>query len=65
MFLRIDSKFILVSIVVDDMVFESNSLDLLNSFKEKITQTFDVKLFGELKKFIGWEIRRGPFGISI
>lgn len=46
------------------MAFPSNYRELLSAFKKNIALKFDVKLFGERKTFIGWEIRHGASGIS-
>lgn len=55
---------IVVPIFVDDMAFDSNSIEMLTAFKESIASNFDVNIFGELKTFIGWQTRHGPSGIS-
>lgn len=58
-------EFIIVVIVVDDMKFVSNSKRMLEHFKKKLAETFDVKLFGTISSFIGWEIHHNPDGIKI
>lgn len=57
--------FVVILIVVDDMLFVSNSNHLLNYVKNKLGSSFDVKLFGNLRTFIGWEINHQPDGIVI
>lgn len=52
-------------IVVDDMEYVKNSKELLGKFMKTIQGTFDVKLFGELRTFNGWNIHRDPFRIHI
>lgn len=47
------------------MAFVSNSEDLLASVKSKLRCTFDVKLYGSLKSFIKWDIRRKPGGLKV
>lgn len=53
---RKGEAFILVAIVVDDFSFASNSTRLMSWFKRQLSAKFDIKLFGCLKTFIGWEI---------
>ena len=64
-FLRRGSSFIILAIVVDDMSFVSNDRNMLEHFKNKLRATFDVKLFGPLRNFIGWSIIRSPHGIMV
>ena len=52
-------------IVVDDMIFASNSERLLSDFKSKLAHKFDVKFFNEVKQFVCWEVKRDPNGIFI
>lgn len=65
LFLSVGSSFVLLVIVVDDLAFSSNSPELLADFKDRLSATFDVKFFGELKSFIGWDIQQGPDGLSV
>jgi len=46
----------MLAIVVDDIAFSSNSPRLMNKFKAALSATFSVKLFGQLKSFVGWSI---------
>lgn len=62
--LRKEGEFILIIIVVDDMMFVTNSTGILNYLKERVSQVFDVKFFGAISSFIDWESRRGPNGIE-
>ncbi len=59
------SEFIMLAIFVDDLAFSSNSSSLLCSFKSKLHATFDVRLFGKLSYFIGWNISHTNTGIRI
>lgn len=56
--LSIGTNFVILIIVVDDLAFVSNSPRLLADFKDRLSSNFDVKFFGELRTFIGWEIRQ-------
>lgn len=44
-------------VMVDYLIFSSNSKSLLEHFKTEFPKHFDMKMFGELKPFLGWEIR--------
>ena len=57
-FLKAGNSFIILAIVVDDMCFASNDSDLLEEFKRKLRNTFDIRLFGPLKHFIEWSVAR-------
>ena len=57
--------FVILLVVVDDMKFVSNSPSLMSTLKQKLSATFDVKLFGQLRTFIGWEIQYLPGGIKV
>lgn len=48
-----ESNFVFFCIVVNDPAFALHNEHLLHVFKDKISGTFDVKFYGELKKFIG------------
>lgn len=58
-------RIVIVVVVVDDMKFVSNSPSLMNHLKKKLSSTFDVKLFRQLKSFIGWEIRQSDDRIEV
>ncbi len=51
--------------MVDDLAFKTNSPRLLGYLKNHLAANFDVKLFGTLKFFVGWNILRGADGITI
>ena len=46
----------MLAIVVDDIALSSNSPRLMKEFKTRLSATFSVKLFGQLKSFVGWTI---------
>ena len=64
-FLRYNASFIILTIVVDDILFASNDQAFLDQFKTHIAGKFDVKLYGSLSSFIRWEITRSPSGIKV
>ena len=53
----------MIAIVVDDLAFSSNSPVLLHEFKSKLSATVDVRLFGKITNFIGWNISYSIKGI--
>ena len=61
----VKQEFIIVVVVVDDLDFASSSTNLLDYFKKRLQATFDVKLFGSLRTFVGWEITQNDDGIAI
>ena len=64
-FLRQGSSFIILTIVVDDILFASNEQTTLNEFKHYIATQFDVKLYGNITSFIRWEVKRNSEGIKV
>ncbi len=64
-FYKKNNEFVIIAIVVDDSAFASDSPKLLDHLKNHLAANFDVKLFGALKSFIGWNIIRGVDGITI
>jgi len=56
--IRNGHEFVIMAVVVDDIEFSANSRTLLEQIKEKLAATFDVKLLGVLRSFIGWELVR-------
>ena len=47
-----------VLVYVDDMAIFGKDEEVIKTFKERLTERFEMKDLGELKKFIGLEIRR-------
>lgn len=65
MFKTHEMDFIILILLVGDLLFSSNSKGIIEAFKKKMAGTFDVKLFGPVFNFLGWEIRRTTDGIWI
>lgn len=55
---RLGTKVINLILVVDDLDFASNDKNLMQWFKAQLDDSFKVKLLGEHKLFIGWEMSR-------
>lgn len=64
-FLNAGSAFNVLVVVVDDMKFVSNSTSLMTIFKEILSATFNVKFFGKLHSFIGWDVNYLQNGIKV
>lgn len=62
--LRRGPEVIIIIIVIDHMMFVTNSLQLLSEVKERLEREFDVKFFGSISSFICWDIRRSLSGIE-
>ena len=65
LFKNVGEEFIALVVVVDDLTFASNSPRMIDAFKAKLTETFDVKLFGRMSTFLGWETSFSQQGIKI
>lgn len=65
MFKNHGKELITLIIVVDDLLFASNSRNLVEYFKKRLAEMFDVKLFCQIGSFLGWEIEKSPDGIRI
>lgn len=57
-FLKAKGYFIGMCVVVDDVALISDTAFTMHYFKECITSTFDVELYGPLAPFIRWGITR-------
>lgn len=62
---KVGDKFFIIATVVDDMKFTANSPELLEYLKSKLNAKFDMKFFGKLTSFIGWEFTQHEEGIKI
>lgn len=65
LFLYVESNYIFLCIIADDIAFESNFAYLINFFKDKMSYAFDIKLFGELKSLIGCEVGKIKMELSV
>ena len=65
LFKNVGEEFIALVVVVDDLTFASNSPRMIHAFKAKLAETFDVKLFGRMSTFLGWETSFSQQGIKI
>ncbi len=57
--------FIVLAIVIDDHAFASNPTQLMNHLKQNLSANFDVKCFGTLTSFVGWNTAQSKRGIKI
>ena len=58
-------SFIILGLVVDDLIFTSNSAQMISDFKNFLSDTFDVKMYGELRNFVGWTVEQSIDGAWI
>ncbi|KAD7477710.1 hypothetical protein E3N88_00846 [Mikania micrantha] len=56
---------LLVQIYVDDIIFASSDTKLCDAFTELMTKNFEMSAMGELKFFLGLQIKQSPDGIFI
>lgn len=64
-FLQSGNELRIIVVFVDDMMFVSDSKSMLHRIKYKLSTTFDEKVFGKLRMFIGWEITEPEDGIHV
>lgn len=66
LYILITSKgFVILTVVVDDMAMASDSRELLENVKNRLTKSLKVKLLGPLTSFIGWNLVRTTEGIYV
>jgi transposase InsO family protein len=53
-----NGKKIVLALYVDDLLLASNDMPFLQSFKDSLSQAFEMKDLGEAKYIVGLEIRR-------
>ena len=57
-FLIVESSFIIITVFVDDLLFFSNNIELVNLIKSKLFSTFSMKDLGPVKKCFGFNVVR-------
>ncbi|WVZ58912.1 LOW QUALITY PROTEIN: hypothetical protein U9M48_009131 [Paspalum notatum var. saurae] len=55
----------IVRIYVDDIIFGGSSHALVSSFAERMSREFEMSLMGELRFFLGLQIKQGPEGTFV
>lgn len=55
----------MVCIYVDDLIFTGNSLKIIEAFKVSMKNEFDMTDMGMLHYFLGIEVRKTTYSISI
>jgi hypothetical protein len=56
--LRQDRDILIVQVYVDDIVFGGSSNSLVASFAEDMSKEFEMSMMGELKFFLGLQIKQ-------
>ncbi|KAL1192817.1 Retrovirus-related Pol polyprotein from transposon TNT 1-94 [Cardamine amara subsp. amara] len=54
-----------VLVYVDDLIVSGNSLEVVTTFKNYLSECFHMKDLGVLRYFLGIEVARGPDGIYL
>jgi len=60
-----DSQFLLVQVYVDDIIFGATNEMLYEDFSKLMQTEFEMSMMGELKFFLGLQIKQTPQGIYI
>ena len=60
-----ESNVCYVIVHVDDMIFSSNSMSIINSKKEALNKYFELKSLGIGKNYLGIEVSRDENGIFL
>ncbi len=55
----------MLAFFVDEIAFASNSSRIMTKFKSALSATLSVKLFGQLRSFVGWTISINEKSIKI
>lgn len=63
--LLIETHFILIANVVEDLEFLSNLQKMLSNFKARLLPAYDLKFVENLKSFIGWKIEHESDGLLV
>jgi hypothetical protein len=63
--LKHGTDFLLVQIYVDDIIFGGSSHTLVSKFQEMMENEFQISMVGELKLFLGIQVKQTKEGIFI
>ena len=55
---------VLIIIYIDDILFISKDLDIINDIYDKLSLEFKMKNLGEVETFLGLQIKRDEYGVS-
>ncbi|XP_050916198.1 uncharacterized mitochondrial protein AtMg00810-like [Lathyrus oleraceus] len=58
-------KILIVSLYVDDLIFTGNDMIMMQGFKNSMKREFEMTDLGEMKYFLGVEVRQNARGIHI
>lgn len=56
--MKLDCKFLIVFIVVDEILFTTNNRKIFEQLQEKLREILEVKLFEAITAIIGWSFHR-------
>nr|AFP55578.1 copia-type polyprotein [Rosa rugosa] len=60
-----EGKMLIVSLYVDDQIFTGNDMSMIEKFKSSMMHEFEMTDLGEMKYFLGVEIRQSAEGIHL
>ena len=60
-----DEEMMIVALYVDDLIFMGNSQRLIEGFKKDMTDEFEMTDLGQMKYFLGIEVKQTKAGIFI
>lgn len=59
------NKILIVSLYVDDLIFTSNDMSMMEDFRNSMKNEFEMTDLGEMKYFLGVEVLQSSHGILI
>lgn len=60
-----EGEIMIISLYVDDLIITGSNEDMINQFKEKLKNTFEMTELGKLKYFLGFGITYTKGGIFL
>lgn len=67
LFVKVEGKgkILIVSLYVDDLIFTGNDCVMIENFKKSMMHKFEMTDLGEMKYFLGVEVKQGAGGIHL
>lgn len=63
--LKKDKDILIVQVYVDDIIFGSTNKDLCHKFEKLMQDEFEMSMMGELKYFLGFQVKQSKDGVFI
>jgi hypothetical protein len=61
---KVDNELFMCQIYVDDIIFDSSNEKFCEEFSRVMTNRFDMSMMGELKFFLGFQVKQLREGLS-